>query len=260
MRRHQEIIELLRTTGVVSVSELAERYECSPSTIRRDIGILSRTVDELRRLHGAVAMKPEMLEQNFQEKLTQAYQQKVDIAAAVVEHLPESGVIGLNGGTTTTLVARQLAKTKRNLTVVTNAVNISFELTGSSVSVVVIGGALRPSNYETTGRMAEENLRGLHLDVAVLGANGLDPRFGASTSAELEAAVGRTFADQADEVIIVADSTKLGERALFQMVDWSSIRYVATDAGANDLLLQWGGRRNTPEDLPATVWEVQTRG
>ncbi len=204
-------------------------------------------------------MKPEVLEKKFQEKLEQAFEHKEHIAAVVAAHIPEAGVVGLNGGTTTTLVARHLARLKKEVTVVTNAVNIAFELTGSPCSVVVIGGALRPSNYETTGRMAEETLKSLHLDCAVLGANGIDQRFGASSAAEIEASVSRTFANRADQVIVVADSTKLGTKSLFKSLGWSSIHLLASDEDANETLTKWGLRRRTPWGPSAALWEVNAQ-
>jgi DeoR family transcriptional regulator of aga operon len=240
--RHEAIVALLKTQGALSVNQLAMHFGCSPATIRRDLKRLSREMNDVRRFHGAAAMEPELLERGFQEKLAHSYQEKLEIAAAVVNWLPASGVLGLNGGTTTTLIARQLARAQKRLTVVTNAVNIAFELTNSSIPVVVVGGALRPSNYETTGPAALDTLRGLHLDWAVLGANGVDPRFGASTTTELEAAVGRTFALQADCVVVAADHTKLGFNALFQMVEWGAVHFLATDRGADDLLGSWGIR------------------
>ncbi len=214
-------------------------FGCSSATIRRDLKRLSGQMSDVRRFHGAAAMEPEQLEHGFQEKLSRCYREKTEIAAAVVDLLSNDGVLGLNGGTTTTLIARQLARSGKRLTVVTNAVNIAFELTTSSIPVVVVGGALRPPNYETTGPQALESLRSLHLDWAVLGANGLDPRFGASTTTELEAAVGRTFAAQADRVVVAVDHTKLGASALFQMVEWTGVHHVATDRAAVAILRGW---------------------
>jgi DeoR family transcriptional regulator of aga operon len=254
--RHQAIIALLKSEGALSVQDLAAHFRCSPATIRRDLRRLSQGQGEVRRFHGVAAMDQDVLERGFQEKLAQAYPEKLAIAAAVVEWLPETGIIGLNGGTTTTLIARQLARAQKRLTVVTNAINIAFELTTSMIPVVVVGGALRPANYETTGPAALQTLRGLHLDWVVLGANGVDPRFGASTTAELEAGIGRTFARQAGGVVIAADHTKLGTNALHQMVEWEAVRFLATDAAGVRAAAQWGLR--LPVDAPPDAAAVLT--
>jgi DeoR family transcriptional regulator of aga operon len=260
LQRHEAIVALLRSQGAVSVNTLARHFGCSPATIRRDLQVLARRSSEVRRFHGVVAAEPAMLERGFQDKLAHAYEEKLAIAQALVEWLPNHGVIGLNGGTTTTLVARQIAQAQKPVTVVTNAVNIAFELTNSSISVVVVGGALRPSNYETTGAAALEALRRLHLDWAILGANGVDPRFGASTTAELEAAVGRTFAQQADRTVVVADHTKLGFSALFQMVDWAQVHHLVSDEAAAETLKAWGLQRVDGRDTGAGVWQVHPHG
>lgn len=117
--------------------------------------------------------------------------EKRAIAAAVVDEFRAGQVIGLNGGPITTQVAHRLTEAGTEVTVVTNAVNIAFELTASGISVVVIGGALQPTTYQTTGPIALEALANLHLDWAILGANGVDQGFGGSTRSEAEAAVGR---------------------------------------------------------------------
>lgn len=242
----------------MSVTDLAQRLGCSPATIRRDLQTL-RSTGGLRRFHGAVAVDALAMEAAFQERLAVADAEKRAIARRVVDLLQDGAVIGLNGGTTTTQIARQIAEVGRPVTVVTNAINIAFELTTSHIRVVVVGGMLEPANYETTGPLAVETLRNLHLDVAVLGANGLDPRFGASTHTEQEAAVGRIFSERADVVVLAADASKLERRALFRMVDWADIDYVASDGHAAATCARWALSPVTA-DPASGLWQVAPHG
>jgi DeoR family transcriptional regulator of aga operon len=234
---------------------LAERLHCSTATIRRDLHELEAT-SGLRRFHGAVAMEALAMESAFQERLTVADDEKRAIAVAVVAQLKAGQVVGLNGGTTTTQIAHHIAETGLDVTVVTNAVNIAFELTASGISVVVVGGVLRPANYETTGPIALGALANLHLDWAVLGANGVDRRFGASTFTEAEASVGRAVAEQADRVVLAVDHSKLERTALFRMVDWDRIYAVACDRAGAPTLSGWGVEPMEDAAEGAGFWRV----
>ncbi len=254
LRRQEEILTLLKHQGSVSVTHLAERLGCSTATIRRDLLELQAT-SGLRRFHGAVAVESLAMESEFQERLTVADDEKRAIAEAVVAHLTPGQVLGLNGGTTTTQIAQKISEVGLQVTVVTNAVNIAFQLTASRVPVVVVGGALRPANYETTGPLAIRALSDLHLDWAILGANGLDPQFGASTHTEAEASVGQAFGDQADRVLFAVDHSKLGKTALFRMLDWRRIDAVACGEQGQDVLNHWGLERSS-ETSGGGIWTV----
>jgi DeoR family transcriptional regulator of aga operon len=238
-RRQGKIIELLRAHGTLSISDVATRLSCSTATIRRDIQGLEEQ-GEVRRLHGAVALDGMVVERPFQDKFTTHPEEKKDIAACLAEWMPDGAIVGLNGGTTTTAVALRLAELQRNITVVTNAVNIAHTLSDRGIPVVVVGGALRPQNYETTGPAALASLAQLHLDWAVLGANGIDRKFGITTTTEDEAAVGQAFAKQADHVLVAGDRSKLGRTALFRMLLWNELDFLCSDNGARSLLEDWG--------------------
>lgn len=238
-RRHDEILAVLKSEGSMSVIDLANRLGCSTATIRRDLQDLQGT-SAIRRFHGAVAVETLATEGAFHERLSVADEEKHAIAAVVLNELQPGEVIGLNGGTTTTQIAHQIADMALDVTVVTNAVNIAFELTASKVPVVVVGGVLRPANYETTGPLALRALGHLHLDWAILGANGLDPRFGASTHTEAESSVGQAFSEQADRVVLACDHSKLAKTALFRMVEWDRVNAVACDPGGASTLTGWG--------------------
>lgn len=182
--RHQQIMDFLKAEGAASISTLAERFDCSPATIRRDIAVIQPQMAELKKYHGVVAVEGLVRERHFQDKVTESYTEKEHIAEVACQLIPDGCVLGLNGGTTTMAIAREIGRVSKPVTVVTNAINVAFELSHGSVTVVVIGGVLRASNFETTGLMAVENLEGLHLDWVVLGANGVHPLFGVSTTSE----------------------------------------------------------------------------
>ncbi len=259
VRRHDEIMALLKAEGSVSVMDLAARLNCSTATVRRDLHELMES-SGLRRFHGAVAIEALAMESAFQERLAVADDEKRAIAKAVVAELEPGQVVGLNGGTTTSQVAHCIAEKALSVTVVTNAVNIAFQLTAAGIRVVVVGGVLQPANYETTGPIALAALSNLHLDWAVLGANGVDRRFGASTHTEAEASVGNALAEQADRVMLAIDHSKLERTALFRMVGWDRVDAVACDRAGAAGLAGWG--LDAPHDASeaaAGCWRVHRR-
>lgn len=238
-QRQQKLLLLLKTQGTLSVAELAQHFGCSAATIRRDLQALADR-GEIRRFHGAAALDSDVMELRFHEKSASRRAEKAAIADLVARWIPDGAVIGMNGGTTTSAVAERLVELERQVTVVTNAINIAYGLTNGGINVVVIGGAVRPHNYETIGPKAVEALADLHLDWAILGANGVDERFGITATTEQEAAVGRRFGERADHVLVAADSSKFGHTALFGMLDWESVHYGATDAAALPTIESWG--------------------
>src|SRR5450631_1887165 len=104
----------------------------------------------------------------------------------------EGQVVILDSGTTTTAIARAL-RNFQNLTVVTNAVNIAAELSGSALEVILTGGNLRKNSFSLVGPIAEETLHRLHADILFLGVDGFDVQLGLSTPNLLEAKVNRTM-------------------------------------------------------------------
>jgi DeoR family transcriptional regulator, aga operon transcriptional repressor len=157
-------------------------------------------------------------------------------------------VVGLNGGTTTTEVARALAtrpdlshdRSETAITVVTNALNIATELAvRQHIKIVTTGGVARPQSYELTGPLATGVLEQVALDVAFLGVDAIDAVAGATAHHEGEASINQLMARQARRVVIVADSSKVGRRAFARICGPSDIDVLVTDTGiaADDLVL-----------------------
>jgi DeoR family transcriptional regulator of aga operon len=137
-------------------------------------------------------------------------------------------VLILDSGTTTTAIARCL-RDFQNLTIITNAVNIAVELSGSDVDVILTGGSLRKNSFSLVGPIAEETLRRLNADVLFLGVDGFDVQFGLSTPNLLEAKVNRAMMEIAKRSVVVCDSSKFGQRSLSLIARASAVHGVITD-------------------------------
>jgi DeoR family transcriptional regulator of aga operon len=240
--RWNALLELLAERGRLQVEDAADELAVSAATIRRDLDQLAEQQMVTRTRGGAVAQRVAYdLPLRYKKARHAPEKERIGLAAAAL--VTPGAVVGLNGGTTTTETARALG-TRTDfhgdgptpaLTIVTNALNIANELTvRSHIKIVVTGGVVRPQSYELTGGYAAATLGEVSLDTAFIGVDGLDPERGATAHHEGEAAVNRLMAERARQVVIVSDSSKLGQRAFARICAVQEIDVVVTDSEASD--------------------------
>ena len=238
--RWRALLDLV-ATGRVEIDDAAARLGVSPATVRRDLDELARQQLLVRTRGGAVAHTVSYdLPMRYRE--SRHLDEKRAIAAAAAARIAAGSVVGLNGGTTTTEVGRALAARSdadgeddgARLTVVTNAVNIAHELAvRPAVKIVLTGGVVRPQSYELVGPLAVPVLERVRLDVALLGVDGVSIDGGATTGDEGEAAVNEAMARRAEQVIVVADASKLGRTAFARICGIDQIDVVVTGSHAD---------------------------
>ena len=235
--RWNALLELLAESGRVSVEDAADRLDVSQATIRRDFDQLAQQQMITRTRGGAVANGVSYdLPLRYKSAKHSAEKQRIGEAAA---RLVEPGmVVGLNGGTTMTEVARALAvrpdlNTRgegAQLTIVTNALNIANELlVRSRMKIVVAGGVVRPQSFELVGPLGGALLT---LDIVLLGVDALDVELGAAAHHEGEAARNSLMVARAKKVVVIADSSKLGGHAFARICPIAKIEVLVTDSTA----------------------------
>jgi DeoR family transcriptional regulator of aga operon len=228
--RRRAILELVAHDGRVLVRDLAPRFETSQVTIRKDLEILhSRGL--VYRTHGGALPVPAgaLLDPSLRDKEKLRRKEKQLIGAAAARMVKEGESIVLDSGTTTTAIARSL-RDFRNLTVITNAVNIAADLAGTAIEVILTGGTLRENSFSLVGPLAEETLHRLSADLCFLGVDGFDVHFGLTTPNLLEASVNRAMMKIAKRVVAVCDSSKFGRRSLSLIAPVSSVHQAITDS------------------------------
>lgn len=231
------ILERIAGNGSVSVTDVAAELDVSAATIRRDLELLEAQ-RLLARTHGGAVAHGVLYELPLRYKSARNQQQKVRIAHEAASRVADGTAVGLTGGTTTTEVARTLADRQR-ITVVTNALNIASELAvRPNVKLVVTGGVARGESYELVGPLAEQSLAELNLDVVFLGADGIDPAAGLTTHHEVEARTNRSLLERSQRVVVVADSSKIGQVAFARICDLTEATEMITDTGADPVLVQ----------------------
>lgn len=238
--RWNALLELLTESGRVSVEDAAARLAVSQATIRRDFDQLAQQQMITRTRGGAVANGVSYdLPLRYKTAKHSAEKQRIGAAAAAL--VAPGMVVALNGGTTTTEVARALAVRPdltgagddAQLTVVTNALNIANELlVRSRMKIVVTGGVVRPQSFELVGPLGGNILRDVGLDLALLGVDAIDVTLGAAAHNEGEAAMNSLMVARARRVVIIADSSKLGGHAFARICPIERVDTLVTDAGA----------------------------
>jgi DeoR family transcriptional regulator, aga operon transcriptional repressor len=239
-QRWNELLDLMPSDGQLSVAEAASQLGVSQATIRRDLDQLAEQQLLTRTRGGAVAGHVSY-DLPLRYKTARHAPQKQRIGRAAAALVAAGAAVALNGGTTASEVARALA-TRPDLqdgtgapevTVVTNAMNIANELVvRQHIKIVVTGGVTRGQSYELIGPFASLVLAELSLDWAILGVDALDPRAGATAHHEGEASINHLMATRAERVMIVADSSKLGQRAFARVCGVDEIDVIVTDRDA----------------------------
>ncbi|MGI8869219.1 MAG: DeoR/GlpR family DNA-binding transcription regulator [Mycobacteriales bacterium] len=241
-RRLSTLLELVARDGQIDVHRAADELAVSTATIRRDLDHLAQQQLVTRTRGGAVAHSVSYdLPLRYKAARRASEKERIGVAAAALVRAGD--VVGFNGGTTTTEVARALASradlraegAEPAVTVVTNALNIAAELTvRSQVKIVVTGGVARAQSYELIGPLARRVLEDLTIDTLFLGVEGIDTKGGATASHEDEANVNRLMVERSRRVVVVADASKLGGRAFARICSIDEITTLVTDADPAD--------------------------
>ena len=238
-RRWNDLLELLAADGQLTVEKAAQELGVSAATVRRDFDDLAAQ-QMLTRIRGGAVAQAVTYDLPLRYKSERHPSEKQRIGAVAAAMIRPGQIAGINGGTTTTEVARALAtRSDLNsqvpppaLTVVTNALNIATELAvRQHIKIVTTGGVARPQSYELTGPLATGILEQVALDIAILGVDGIDAVAGATAHHEGEASINRLMARQAAKVVIAADSSKVGRRAFARICTAREIDVLVTDTG-----------------------------
>jgi DeoR family transcriptional regulator of aga operon len=231
--RRQRIASLLREQGSVQIPTLAEMFNVSTQTLRKDLNFLDSKGVCTRSPGGAILRRGALTprEDAIDVKRALFFDEKVRIGKAAATLIGAGESVLLDSGTTTLQVARHISPDD-SLVVVTNDVGILNELvTHDDVQLVFLGGTLRRKSLSFFGTQTEQALEGLHVDKLFLAADGFHIEKGITTHFEPEALLNRKMCEVAREIILVADSSKFGRLCLHKILEPQRISKLVTDAG-----------------------------
>jgi DeoR family transcriptional regulator of aga operon len=237
-RRSEQIIKVLLRTGSATIEEILEVAGSSAPSIRRDLARLeSRGL--IRRTHGGATLVEPLLYEPFRydssflarEQRFAGEKRRIGLAAAELVQAHET--VGLTAGTTTTHIGRSL-RHREKIQVVTNAINIGMELCNQpGIRTYLTGGVVPWAwSFSLTGNAALTFLDDVYMDKVFLSVTGLDGERGATTLETDEALVYRKMLKQAKQVIVVADSSKLGKVSPAFICPVNEINTLITNVGA----------------------------
>ena len=227
---------LVAERGRISVADIAERFEVTTETVRRDLSTLERR-GLVRRVHGG-AMHVEtmaVLESALGVREQTFTAQKDRIARAALDLLPAAGgTIALDAGTTTSRFAHVLPR-DHALTVVTHSVPVAAMLAGSTqIELHLLPGRVRPATQAAVGAETVDALSRLRVDVCFVATNGLTLAHGLSTPDHEEAATKRALVKAARRVVCLTDSSKIGVETTLRFAALGNVDVLVTDSDIDD--------------------------
>jgi DeoR family transcriptional regulator, aga operon transcriptional repressor len=228
-RRREQILNVLKRQGRITILELVERFGISEATARRDLELMEKSEPVIRTIGGAMYDGMNAVrELPFAEKEGLSFLEKERIAAAAAGLITEGDVIGLSGGTTNYYLAK-LLKTRRGITVVTNTVNVAMELAGSDINVVVTGGMMRHNSFELCGSLGEGMIEQLNIGKMFLGVDGVSSTAGITTYSEQEAQIAKAMIRRSQATYAMFDHSKIGRTSLFSIAPLPELQGFITD-------------------------------
>jgi DeoR family fructose operon transcriptional repressor len=231
--RQARILEVLQESDsrMVTISALTDLFGVSGMTVRRDLDRLEEA-GLVKRVHGgAIAYDGLIYEKPFLTREDEQGDQKRQIGRIAAQLIRDGETIILDAGTTTREIARNLAQ-KRDLTVVTNAIPVAVALSSYlQVQTILLGGTLKRKELCMVGPLVVSALSQMLVDKLFLSAAGFSVDRGATDPDIRESEVKRAMIHSAKEVILAADSSKVGHAAFAQIVSLSAIQKIVTDDG-----------------------------
>ena len=225
--RKDQILSALGRQGQIDVDSLAAQFGVAPQTVRRDLsdlveaGLVARTHGGARLIAAGAA--------SYEARRLRNLSAKSAIAKAAAEIVPDGASVALNIGTTTEQVARALTKHK-DLTVISNNLNIIQILRSAPLrALIVIGGEVRAEDGALVGGDAVAALGNYKVDLAIIGASGLDPDGSVLDFDTREVAVARAILANARKTVLVADHSKFGVNAPNRICTLAQLDHVVLD-------------------------------
>lgn len=231
--RREQIIELVRENGKVKVSDLSEKYGISEVSVRKDLEILEAE-GHLSRVHGgAVGLNKLYVNMDLSERFRTNASAKKRLADYIATLIEDNDTLMMNAGTTLTYVLRAI-RDKKNISIVTNSVQNATEAAlYSSFNVILLGGELDSKYQFTYGDDALRQLDNYHATKCILSVDGISSAAGLTLYYSNEAALAKKMIECSGQVIVAADSSKLGKNVFAKIADASKTDILVTTKSDN---------------------------
>lgn len=238
IERRNAILEKLQAERRVVVSELSQIYKVSEETIRRDLEKLENDGFAIKSYGGAVINENANVDLPFNIRKKRNVISKQKIAEVISSRIKDGTSIMLDASSTAVYIAKAL-KERKNLTLITNSIEILIEMFDTpNVNVLSTGGAMREGSFALVGPQTDKMLNSYHVDMAIVSAKGFDLETGMTDTEELHANNKKTMLHAGREKVLAVDSSKFGNTAFTEIGTLEDISMVVTDAKPDEVWLQ----------------------
>jgi DeoR family glycerol-3-phosphate regulon repressor len=227
-QRQEQIIALVRERGFVAIEALAEHFDVTPQTTRRDINQLCEQ-GLLRRYHGGAGLPSSVENLAYQTRQVLHLEEKARIARVLAAEIPDNASLFINIGTTTEEIAKALADHK-GLRVITNNLNVASILAGNpDFEVIVTGGVVRSRDRGIVGEASIDTILQFKVDFGIIGISGIDDDGTLLDFDYREVRAAQAIIKSSRQVFLATDHTKFGRNAMVRLGHIDQIDAVFTD-------------------------------
>lgn len=229
IERRNAILSKLVLEGKVLVSDLSKEFGVTEETIRRDLEKLDNDGLVHKTYGGAVKADNINLDLPFQVRKQKNVEGKQHIAALIADMIDDGAYLMLDSSTTALCVIKHIMN-RKDITIITNSIEILIELCNKSEwNIISTGGTLKEGALSLVGYQAEKMVSGFHVDMAICSCKGIDASIGVTDSNERDSAIKNAMFGSAKKRILAVDSSKFDRASFVKVCDLSSIDTVVTD-------------------------------
>ncbi|MED9947449.1 MAG: DeoR/GlpR family DNA-binding transcription regulator [Peptacetobacter hiranonis] len=226
-KRQSQILDLLTQNKKLKVTELSDVLNVSQVTIRKDLSALEESGIIVRE-HGYAKLNES---DDINNRLAYHYDIKQKIAEKAVESIEDGETVMIESGSCCALVALEIAKTKKDVTLITNSAFIAdyIRKTGN-VRIILLGGEYQEESQVMVGPITRKCAEGFFVDKLFVGTDGFTRETGFTGNDYMRSEAVKDMAKQASNVIIVTDSVKFQQKGVVSLLDTKKVSYVYTDS------------------------------
>lgn len=231
LKRRKEIVQIIMEQGHIEVRDLADQFQVTTETIRKDLLELDKQ-NIVKKGHGDATIASTYLENTFTMKVHSREDVKLKIARRALSLIPENGVIMLDSGSTAMQLAKLLNMTS-GYTIITYSLSAAQVLANTQNQLLVVGGELRTKSQSFVGSWTANTLANVFADISFIGCDGFNEN-GPSIRSYREVQIKQLLISQAQKSVLICDSSKMGSRGLYTFSDYKDFNALITDNGLSE--------------------------
>ena len=245
IERRNAILAKLNAEGKVIVADLSKAFDVTEETIRRDLEKLDNEGLAKKTYGGAILTQSLHTDLPFNVRKRANVDLKQRIAEKIADMIQDGDYIMMDASSTAIYVTQFIKNKKKNITLITNSVEIMLELADKEDwNVLSTGGALKKGALALVGTSAERMIRGFHVDLAVCSCKGLDINMGITDSNEKDSCIKQAIFSAAEKRVLAVDSTKFDKISFVRVCDASEVDVIVTDSKPAERWIEYFNRKD----------------